>query len=262
MHAAREPSATYKQQEALRTSTQVMLQADDFPWLQSRLAAMCMVGKLHLEPTKLTHYACGEYFRAHVDCNDGQEKKEWFKALREACDTGELTDATRARLLDPAGALSISNRFCTAFLYLNDVADGGKTTFTQLNADPAFYGHLAAVEALRGRSPLELPPRAELSGQFRAQREAGRLTIKPRMGMVVVHFPSTIPEYGCLLDRHAPRWHKSAPARASGLRGRGKIMPLEERPTAPLVTQEHETRGRGGGATQIHRAAVHQLVRR
>ena len=67
--------------------------------------------------------------------------------------------------------------------FTDDVGEGGRTVFSALNADPAFYGQLAAMEPLRGRPPLTLPPCDDLSPAHAAQRETGKLSVEPRLGM-------------------------------------------------------------------------------
>jgi len=106
----------------------------------------------------------------------------------------------------------VAERFCSVFVYLNDVGRGGRTTFCDVDgdsghADPLasapridkFEGDLDAVRAGRAMEPATpgcAPARA--------------LSITPQEGMAVVHFPATTAEYLCMPDMSTR--HEAEPA--------------------------------------------------
>ena len=116
-HGQARPSATAPGQEALRTSTTVFPDDLEVRWLRERIAQATNIASLEqLEPTKLTRYAAGEYFRKHIDASFLNEKM-WAYAARLA---GVDEDGVQAPCSWPS-------RFVTLFLYLNDVDRGGRT---------------------------------------------------------------------------------------------------------------------------------------
>ena len=116
-HGQARPSATAPGQEALRTSTTVFPDDLEVRWLRERIAQATNIASLEqLEPTKLTRYAAGEYFRKHIDASFLNEKM-WAFAARLA---GVDEDGVQAPCSWPS-------RFVTLFLYLNDVDRGGRT---------------------------------------------------------------------------------------------------------------------------------------
>jgi hypothetical protein len=214
LHANLQASANSKKQEALRTSTQVVLQSDEFPWLQKRISELCAVTLNQLQPAKLTRYAKGEYLRKHIDWVRGTlgeaPKEMWFKELNAAVRGGNLTGDVKEALLkraaEPAcsqSGLNEANRHVTAFLYLNNVAEGGATVFEDFDKPWSFYGRIASIDKLYDRSPPELPP-------LDAQGRTASLSIQPRAGMIVLHFPGTNSDYMSLQDGHAA--HQGAEA--------------------------------------------------
>ena len=193
-------SAISSEQEKIRTSTQVLLRPGEFPWLTDRLARLCNVETDQLEAPKLTHYGKGQYFRPHNDARPAAKRPggpcmrvKWFNELLEATKGGkELADEERGRLLEPDAGGSVPNRFITAFVYLRDVKEGGCTTFCSMDKMPDFYEKLEAIDTLQSRTPASLPPRSAPPKQ--------KISIQPRAGMLVIHFPSTTSKYGCLTD--------------------------------------------------------------
>jgi len=123
-HGRARPSATAPGQEALRTSTTVFPDELEVRWLRERIAQATNIASLEqLEPTKLTRYAAGEYFRKHIDASFLNEKM-WAYAARLA---GVDEDGVQAPCSWPS-------RFVTLFLYLNDVDRGGRTRFRWLHS--------------------------------------------------------------------------------------------------------------------------------
>jgi len=98
-----------------------------------------------------------------------------------------------------------ADRFCSVFLYLNDVAEGGRTTFSNAKQDQLLTDIAGAFDALRG---VDTP--AVAGSMIDQAGGAASLRIVPRRGMAVVHFPTTTAEYGCLPDVRTT--HESEPA--------------------------------------------------
>jgi len=78
-----QPSATAPVQEELRTSSSVFPSPDEVVWLRQRIAAVTDVTDAQLEPTKISRYLRGEYFRKHTDASFLNEKL-WAFAARLA----------------------------------------------------------------------------------------------------------------------------------------------------------------------------------
>lgn len=88
----------------------------------------------------------------------------------------------------------------TAFLYLNDVSDGGSTVFNDVTVLPQFYSDLKNMDSIKERdwytpwqTSSQLPPPSTAD-------TPSPLQLKPRAGMLVIHFPSTCPEYSSIRD--------------------------------------------------------------
>ena len=65
----RGPSATCAEQSVIRTSTTVIPPLGTVHWLRDPIAKLANVATEQLDQTKLTHYAKGEFFRAHIDAD-------------------------------------------------------------------------------------------------------------------------------------------------------------------------------------------------
>ena len=183
-------SATAPAQEALRTSTTAFPNEQDVAWLRERIARATNVSIAQLEPTKLTHYAPGQFFKKHTDASFLNEKM-WAFAAR-------LAGVDEDGVQDPC---SWPGRCCTLFLYCNSVSQGGRTRFRWLDGSASmpgsgiFSGCIAALDG--GTSAARSPAADELS-------------IVPRAGLAIIHFPCTKLEHGCVPD---PRtMHESEPA--------------------------------------------------
>lgn len=152
-----------------RTSLSVIPRNDEVAGLRQRLASLARVELSQLQPLKVTRYDAGGVFLRHTDCT---------VALGRGADGGDPRESGGR---DPARC---PNRFCTVLVYLNDVAQGGRTCWRWTGADPAFYDRLRVP---RGRGWR--PPR--LFGS--AARRTTDVCVRPRKGMAVVHFPCTSP---------------------------------------------------------------------
>ena len=78
-----QPSATAPAQEELRTSTSVFPTQGEVQWLRERIALLTNTCDSQLEPTKLTKYTDGQYFRKHTDASFLHEKM-WAYSARLA----------------------------------------------------------------------------------------------------------------------------------------------------------------------------------
>jgi hypothetical protein len=204
------PSATDPAQETLRTSTSAFPPEADIMWLRQRIAQITNTTLAQLEPTKVSRYASGEYFKKHTDASFLHEKL-W------AC-SARLAEVEEDGMQAPC---EWPSRFVTLFLYLNDVSSGGTTNFHWLDGEESVPGarifsqciehEAAAAEDATGIAVEYLSN----AGPGAAQRTP-RLSIAPRAGQAVIHFPTTTPHgpcgswRGCIPD---PRtMHESAEA--------------------------------------------------
>jgi hypothetical protein len=204
-HGRARPSATAPGQEALRTSTTVFPDELEVRWLRERIAQATNIASLEqLEPTKLTRYAAGEYFRKHIDASFLNEKM-WAYAARLA---GVDEDGVQAPCSWPS-------RFVTLFLYLNDVDRGGRTRFRWLHSSEGEGG-------MRGRHARAhhgaiLSPQVRASGGSTApdpclaalsSRSRSRHSLRPRtppMLLPCVGRPSSLPRPSRRLTNHRVR---------------------------------------------------------
>mmetsp|Transcript_69466 Transcript_69466/g.208498 ORF Transcript_69466/g.208498 Transcript_69466/m.208498 type:complete len:777 (+) Transcript_69466:88-2418(+) len=242
------PSATARRQKRDRTSTTLIARSQEVGWLRERITKLTNMPKEHLEPTKLTRYAKGEYFLPHLDGAFCSQKLAWYDHLFE--------NRSQESADDPLGLGAFPSPLCTVFTYLNDVPDGGRTTFCdvgkqtllgrlpgdladsragrmqssipeRVNArqyfaspppppaiDPIANATSAvAAAAIKCLPPAPPPPPAEQKPPEPAtdQGAAGRqVSITPRAGMAVVHFPSTTAEFKCFPDLRTQ--HEGEPA--------------------------------------------------
>jgi len=193
---AMEPRPSDRQEDVeqpdRRTSTSRWPPSDEVRWLRERIASATATMVEQLEPTKLSHYAEGQLFKKHSDASFLGEKM-WAYAARLA---GVDEDGVQA----PCGWPS---RFCTLFIYLNDVESGGRTRFLWLDGADAMPGAGIFAQCLE-----------PLTGGSATPSTAASLSITPRAGLAVVHFPCTAPaaETGgdCIPDPRA--MHESEPA--------------------------------------------------
>mmetsp|Transcript_87634 Transcript_87634/g.249244 ORF Transcript_87634/g.249244 Transcript_87634/m.249244 type:complete len:174 (-) Transcript_87634:151-672(-) len=91
------------------------------------------------------------------------------------------------------------NRFCTVFCYLNDVEEGGSTSFTWIGKHLGKDGKGTFYETPNSFSTVL--PKGKASPPLR---------IQPERGMAVVHFPCTTPDTGGFIDFNTT--HTSEPA--------------------------------------------------
>jgi len=167
-------SATYEAQTELRTSTTVIPNEDELMLLRDRIATLTRCGTDHLEPTKITRYGQGEFFRRHQDVK------------------GDLANFNLNQLVSDGEPHFIPDVHCTVFVYLNDVSAVGSTRWiTEDNVDRLFELTIPKLGEKLGKAFPDLP---------RARKPAVDLRVAPKAGMAVMHFPCTSMDYGCLVD--------------------------------------------------------------
>jgi hypothetical protein len=120
-------SITYAAQEGKRTSTTLLASEKEVTWLRLRIAALTKTSIDQLQQTKLTRYGKGEFFCQHMDTTKRDQKEQWCRRLCESNEGAEQLTGTGEPCFD-------SDRFCTVFIYLNDVPEGGRTRWLQLNS--------------------------------------------------------------------------------------------------------------------------------
>ena len=179
------PSSEKLLQLGDRDSTSVILRNDEVPGLRHRIAKLARCQLAQMPPLKISRYEPGGVFRRHTDCTRSLGVGDGQKA--------SASDAAR-----------YPNRFCTVLLYLNDVKRGGRTRWLWTASDPGFYRRLDA-----GR-PERMLQRALRSVVGDEPTPTDGVSIAPRKGTAVVHFPCTSPSEGLLLDPNAE--HESEPA--------------------------------------------------
>jgi len=214
--AKQKPSATFAEQEAVRTSTTVYPTSDELPaGLRERIARLANVGVEHLEPTKLTQYGTEQFFRLHTDATFVKAKTMWALELRKA---GLPSDPqATAQLAAPSCAGGLPSVFCTVFVYLNDVDSGGCTRFPYVNVPGLpFYTDVepGADPSVANGALLERYEQgfnAHFNKLLKKEEPAEPgLNIRPVKGMAALHFPSLAPEFMGLMDMAA--WHESEAA--------------------------------------------------
>jgi len=197
----RGPSATSSEQSEVRTSTTVLPPSEDglVREVRERIAKLANVATEQLDSTKITRYARGQFFRPHIDTDTRAygdfKSNHLLKLVSMGQDTAEAQAQFDAAFDGPTSVFSCPDRFCSVFIYLNDVHNGGQTTFSKvqnLTVRKGVRTAAAAVDSLRGKSHPKGAPIAE--------SELDCLHIKPRAGMACIHFPTTVAEYGCLRD--------------------------------------------------------------
>jgi len=202
---SRGPSALTSEQAEVRTSTTAIADSEEVGWLRKRVAELINVSVDQLDPTKITHYSEGEFFGKHIDAAEvalGALKMKRWGEIKPEADLDEARQQFESDFEGPGGLGLIPDRYVSVFVYLNDVSEGGRTTFSNLQ-DGNVIGHAAtAIDLLReevGHSRLVQVPASSSS-----------ISIAPRAGMAVVHFPTTTTKYMCLHD--ASTIHESEPA--------------------------------------------------
>ena len=186
-----QPSATGEQQQRNRTSTTVFAPSSEVGWLRARLSRLTKLSEAHLEPTKLTHYREGDFFKPHLDASFQSKKNAWA----QRCRTQQLAERGGDELLAAHEPCWWPARCVAVWFYLNDVpeGEGGRTLFTRLQAPGAEY-YRQVSSLCRGLGDRDAPPHLGCGSASAA------LSLVPRAGMAVVSFPATLPRWYGLPD--------------------------------------------------------------
>jgi hypothetical protein len=223
LSARKQTSATGAAQEPIRTSTTVFPAPSELPaGMRERIASLVNIPVEHFEPTKLTCFEKSQYFRLHSDAMFINEKGRFAAehAMAQSESKGLLLSALWRKtpasseplpsrdLCDPTTPGGWPSRCCTVFIYLNDVQQGGCTTFPWCNEpEVAFYLDLTKDRGDPAKLNAALLTRYAATRQkffskiMRRERpESTGLSIRPKAGMAVLHFPSLSAEHVGLPD--------------------------------------------------------------
>lgn len=154
------------------------------PEFRARIANLTGQRLEQLQPTKLSRYDRGDSFAPHSDAVPGGgglgADRTDFYGDRARKDFGQKV------VPYPGG-----NRFMTVFVYLNDVERGGRTRWRKLTYKPSFYD-----------SPTPTNVALQPATAWDWDDVSHTIDIKPKAGMAVVFFPSTVPEMGGVTDHN------------------------------------------------------------
>jgi len=177
--SAQQPSDAAYAEQGIRTSTTVLLRHTEVSHLRSRIAKLVNVSLDQFQPSKLSRYDPGQLFQEHTD---------HMPPLRSFC--AKTSEVLRTPLAFP-------NRHVTVWIYLNDVANGGRTNFSSMNERTFYSVKLPKTAANLGQ------PTGPSGGEHAWRACAAKISIAPVQGMAVVHFPCTKIEYGSIKDPNA-----------------------------------------------------------
>ena len=178
-----------------RTSCGCVVRNEEVPTLRSRFADFAGVELSQLQPLKVTRYLPGQRFDVHTDA--------WRGDSRGAPTNADDYWGDRMRLKYGVVGAPISgcNRIMTIFVYLNDVARGGRTRWRWTEHDAATGGTL---HRLFYDKPGPGSGRTDL-----VNGSGPSIAVAPEAGLGVVHFPSVAPHFGGYTDYNA--FHEAEP---------------------------------------------------
>jgi len=186
-------SATFEAQSETRTSTSVIYGIGSEPpllkKLRERIAVLARVGTDQLQATKISCYEKGQFFGRHTDAAETGPKRAWLDRL--------VNGAENAEQLTAAGEYDcfVPDRFCAVWIYLNDVEEGGCTTFhSSQERDVLYTRTLPRMGTVLGKDAPGVPC---------TRSKQANLRVKPKAGMAVIHFPTTTKDYMCVFDKLA-----------------------------------------------------------
>jgi len=177
-----------------RTSSGCVLRNEEVPTLRRRFADLTGAALSQLQPLKVSRYLEGERFDVHTDAIRGDRREipldpeDWWD------------DSSRATHGVPGAPFSGCNRIITIFVYLNDVALGGRTRWRWTDHDAHEGGSVGATFYDRPR-----PSAARINHAGSGPEVA----VTPTEGLGVLHFPATRPETGGYTDVNA--YHEAEP---------------------------------------------------
>jgi len=85
------------------------------------------------------------------------------------------------------------NRFLTVLVYLSECG-GGSTSFPVINTH----------KAVGGKSFYKAPsPLSKADFHANCRQNCKQVVVKPKQGLALIHFPTTVPKYGGVVDGNA-----------------------------------------------------------
>ena len=149
-----------------RKSSGMQLHNEEVPRFRARIANLTGQHMEQLQPLKISRYERGDRFGAHSDAMPsgpvGADQTDYYG------DRERKTRGVKA-VPHPGG-----NRFMTVFVYLSDVARGGRTRWRNLTYKPGFYDKPRVTN-------VEAQPVTSWDDEH-------AVSIKPKAGMAVVFF--------------------------------------------------------------------------
>lgn len=171
----------------VRTSTTAIAENSELPEFRDRVGNLTNQRQDQLQYTKITRYEKGQMFGEHLDAsahndsdvfnNRGKPSQDYY-GDRIIAEKGMWTTFNKPCV----------NRFCTVFVYLNTCERGGATTFTWMGK------HLGENGGDWYEKPISYSTTAAKG------KAEPKLSIRPEMGMAVIHFPCTAPHAGGYVD--------------------------------------------------------------
>ena len=182
-----------------RTSSGVVCTRDEVPSIQQKMMELTSIHDIdQLQYLKVSKYKEGQTFSKHTDA----WPTEGAPISRGWVEEEDFFGDNRRRTIGCLPALEQPNHntLLTCFVYLNDVHEGGCTTFPNIGLHTGknslnFYTH---------PSPMDSRRRQDGSAWDWEHRSASEpLRVSPEEGMAVLHFCSLLPEHGGMTDGNA-----------------------------------------------------------
>ena len=177
-----------------RTSSGIVCVHEEVPTLRQKFVNLTAVADTRqLQYLKVSRYQEGQTFSKHTDAWPTEYapiSKGWVPAEDFFGDYQRPTKGCMS-----TKNLPLHNNFMTAFVYLNDVAEGGCTSFPNIGIHTgpngeSFYENPAPMDS-RWRLPDFGPWEWDYGKTLR---------IHPQKGMAVLHFCSILPQWGGICD--------------------------------------------------------------
>lgn len=176
----------------VRTSSGVVCEHEEVPTIRRKMMELTNTAPAQLQWLKISRYQAGQEFSKHTDAwvTEGAPLcRGWINEEDVFGDLKRQVSGCLHALNQP-----LHNNYMTVFVYLNDVEQGGCTTFPNIGlhtgkAGSSFYDN-----------PAPLDSRVRHDGTSWDWDFGVPLTISPEKGMAILHFCSLIPEKGGLCD--------------------------------------------------------------
>ena len=176
-----------------RTSNGIVCENEEVPTLRRKMATLTNIqDRRQLQYLKVSRYMDGQTFSKHTDAwptENAPISKGWVNEEDFFGDYKRPTQGCMSSYNQP-----YQNNFMTSFVYLNDVPIGGCTTFPNIGihtgkGGTSFYDY-----------PTPMDTRCRPDSTPWDWDYGSTLRIQPEKGMAVLHFCSTLPEYGGICD--------------------------------------------------------------